>query len=234
MTSLPTRYVPSDSLSNVVECFWCLPRSVVRHEQKPILPDGSVDMIVSLGDSGPEVVLAGVTSKPKAPGSADRGERLGVSFVAGAASTVLGISAHESQTEDFTVLRGVLDLGVIDGRRVVLKPGDTFHLPAGVYHRPVNVGDDDLELEAVLTPGLESSNLFTDFSAVAVKHSGMGRFAGLSIVAERYAEMISFKPPVRMLMAVAAAMGRLFGMTLPATQASEAEMLPLEKRCTTK
>ena len=89
---------------------------------------------------------------------------------------------HPSQTEDYTVLRGTLDAGVIDGKRVVLKAGDTYHIPAGVFHLPANGGDDECELESVLTPGLESG------------------------------ESIHFKAPVRAAMSVAARAARLLGV----------------------
>ncbi|HEX3346397.1 MAG TPA: cupin domain-containing protein [Polyangiaceae bacterium] len=38
---------------------------------------------------------------------------------------------HASQTEDFRVVRGTLDLGKIHGKRVILRAGETFHVPAG-------------------------------------------------------------------------------------------------------
>jgi hypothetical protein len=130
---------------------------------------------------------------------------------------------HPSQTEDFTVLRGAFDLGVIDGKRIILKAGDTFHLPAGVYHLPANGGDDEMEVESVLTPGLESGDMFTDLFAVLRAHRGLAQFARVSVVFRRYATSIHFKAPVRAVMIVAAAIARLFGVrTLPAGIASPA------------
>jgi mannose-6-phosphate isomerase-like protein (cupin superfamily) len=130
---------------------------------------------------------------------------------------------HPSQTEDFTVFRGTLDLGVIDGKRILLKAGDTFHLPAGVYHLPANGGDDELELESVLTPGLESGDLFTDLYPVLREHRGLAQFVRVSVVFRRYTRSIHFKAPVRAVMIVVAAIARLFGVrTLPAGIASPA------------
>ena len=129
---------------------------------------------------------------------------------------------HPRQTEDFTVLRGTLDLGVVEGRHVVLRAGDAFHLPAGVYHLPANPGDDELEFEAVLTPGLESGAMFADLCAVMRDFRGLGRFARVSMVFRRYAKLISFKPPVRVVMMIVAVMAGLFGvMTLPASRAEQ-------------
>jgi mannose-6-phosphate isomerase-like protein (cupin superfamily) len=119
---------------------------------------------------------------------------------------------HPSQTEDFRVLRGALDLGIVEGRRVVLKAGDSFHLPAGVYHHPANPCDDELEFEAVLTPGLASADMFSDLSAVMLQHRGVARFARVSMVLRRYSRMISFKPPVRLVMTIVAAVARLLGV----------------------
>lgn len=120
---------------------------------------------------------------------------------------------HPSQTEDFTVLRGTFDLGVIDGKRVLLKAGDTFHLPAGVYHLPANGGDDELEIESVLTPGLEMGDMFTGLYAAFREHRGFARFVRVSMVFNRYTTSIRFKAPVRAAMSVVAATARLFGVT---------------------
>ncbi len=123
---------------------------------------------------------------------------------------------HPSQTEDFTVLRGALDLGVVDGRRVVLNAGETFHLPAGVYHLPACAGDGEVEFEAVLTPGLASGDMFTELYAVMREHRGVAQFARASMVFRRYASTIEFKAPARAAMRVAAAIAGAFGVTAPA------------------
>lgn len=136
---------------------------------------------------------------------------------------------HPSQTEDFKVLRGTLDLGVIDGKRVLLKAGDTFHLPAGVYHQPNSAEDGDVEIEAVLTPGLESADMFTNLYAVLRERRGLARFAGLSLVLHRYTRSIRFKAPVRAVMAVVSVIARVSGVgRLPARVPSPAHSLHSE------
>ena len=120
---------------------------------------------------------------------------------------------HPSQTEDYTVLRGTLDAGVIDGKRVVLKAGDTYHIPAGVFHLPANGGDDECELESVLTPGLESGDMFRDLYAVFREHRGLSQFVRASMVFRRYTKSIHFKAPVQAAMSVTAATARLLGVT---------------------
>ena len=111
---------------------------------------------------------------------------------------------HPTQSEAFTVLRGTLDLGVVDGRHVVLHAGDRFHLPAGVYHLPANRTDDELEFEGVLTPGLESADMFTDLYAVMREHRGLGRFARVAMVFRHYRRTITFKPVVAFAMRIVA------------------------------
>ena len=46
---------------------------------------------------------------------------------------------------DFRILRGKLSLGKVEGRDVVLAAGDTFTLPAGVFHKPATVGEEPVE-----------------------------------------------------------------------------------------
>jgi len=111
---------------------------------------------------------------------------------------------HPAQTEDFKVLRGTLDLGMVHGKHVVLKAGDTFHLPAGAYHLPANRADDELEFEAVLTPGLEAGDMFTELYAVMREHRGLAQFVRVSSVFRRYAKAISFRAPIRIVMRIAA------------------------------
>lgn len=91
---------------------------------------------------------------------------------------------HPRQREEFRVLRGTLDLGTIDGARVLLRAGETFSLPAGKYHRPLNAGDDELEFEATLTPGLDAAEMFASLYAAtrelrALRAGGWGVSAPL-------------------------------------------------------
>ncbi len=116
---------------------------------------------------------------------------------------------HPLQREDFRVLRGTLDLGMVQGARVVLRAGESFRLPAGAFHLPANGGDDELEFEAVLTPGLDSAQMFAALYTVTREHRGLGRFVRQSMVFRRYREVISFPLPVRVAMTVVAALGRL-------------------------
>jgi mannose-6-phosphate isomerase-like protein (cupin superfamily) len=127
---------------------------------------------------------------------------------------------HPAQTEDFRVLRGTLDLGKIDGKRVLLRAGETYHVPAGTYHLPTNGGDDELEIESTLAPGRVSADMFAALYQVTRDHRGLARFARVAMVMRRFARVITFAPPVSAVMCVVAGLARLFGVRL------EAERLP--------
>lgn len=128
---------------------------------------------------------------------------------------------HPAQTEDFKILRGTLDLGIIDGKRVRLNAGDTYHMPAGVYHLPANGGDGELEFEALLSPGLESADMFTALYTAMREHRGLGRFALVATVFVHYARVIHFRAPIRTVMKVTAAIARIFGTGVPNVQAPQ-------------
>jgi mannose-6-phosphate isomerase-like protein (cupin superfamily) len=126
---------------------------------------------------------------------------------------------HRTQTEDFRVLRGTLDLGKIDGKRVLLRAGDTFHLPAGTYHLPTNGGDDELEFEATLTPGRVSADMFAALYQVIRNHRGLAQFARVAMVMRKFTRVITFSAPVAAVMCVVAGLARIFGVRLEAERA---------------
>ena len=123
---------------------------------------------------------------------------------------------HPSQTEDFRVLRGTLEVGKIDGKRVLLHAGDTYHVPAGTYHLPRNGGNDELEFESTLTPGRVSADMFVALYQVTRDHRGLAQFARVAMVMRRFTRVITFSAPVRAVMCVVAGLARMFGMRLEA------------------
>jgi mannose-6-phosphate isomerase-like protein (cupin superfamily) len=127
---------------------------------------------------------------------------------------------HRSQTEDFRVLRGTYDLGKIGGKRVILRAGETYHLPAGTFHLPSNGGDDELEFESTLTPGRESAAMFAALYQVTREHRGLAQFARVSMVMRRFARVITFSVPVSAVMFVVAGVARMFGVRLEATDSA--------------
>lgn len=129
---------------------------------------------------------------------------------------------HREQREDFRVLRGTLDLGTVDGRRLLLRAGDAYGLPPGAYHLPANGGDDELEFESTLTPGLDSAEMFASLYRAQREHQGVARVAHTSAVFRRHTRAIDFKLPVRTVLTVVAAVARLLGLrTPPALAATE-------------
>jgi len=119
---------------------------------------------------------------------------------------------HPQQREDFRVLRGTLDLGPIDGQRVVLNAGDTYSLPAGVLHLPRNGGDDELEFEATLTPGLATAEMFAQVYTETRARRGLGRFVRVAMAFRRHGETIDFPQPVRTILDAVATLGRALGV----------------------
>lgn len=117
---------------------------------------------------------------------------------------------HPSQTEDFKVISGTLRLGVIDGVDVVLRAGDTYHLPAGVRHLPT--AEPGTVFEATMTPGLETADMFADLFEVFREHEGFGKIVRIAMVLRRYESNISFSPAFNALHSVLSALGRLAGL----------------------
>lgn len=120
--------------------------------------------------------------------------------------------SHPDMTEDFKVLRGTLDLGVVEGQRVVLRAGETFTLRPGVFHKPTNGGDDELEFEATLSPGRQAGEMFAALYTETKEHEGLAQFLRVAMVFRRYRHQIRFPAPVRVAMALAAGAARLFGV----------------------
>lgn len=118
---------------------------------------------------------------------------------------------HPEQREDFHVLRGTLDLGRIGGKRVRLKAGERYSLPAGVFHLPANAGNDEVELEATLSPGRDAANLFVELYTVTRERRGLDQFAHVMMVFRHYRKTISFPLPVRLVMTVVATLASLLG-----------------------
>jgi quercetin dioxygenase-like cupin family protein len=122
---------------------------------------------------------------------------------------------HPSHREEFEVIRGTLDLGRIDGKRVVLQAGDRYSLAPGKYHLPANAGDGELEFEATLTPGLDAASLFAALYDATREYRGLSRFTRVSIVFRHYKRTIAFPFPVRAVMCLVAALASFAGIRVP-------------------
>lgn len=122
---------------------------------------------------------------------------------------------HPGITENFSVLEGTLDLGLVRGERVVLNAGDTFSLPPGVFHKPANPDASNVVMECELTPGRDLAAMFRSLYAATRENRGLGQFLRQAMVLRRHTGSIWFPFPVRVGMSVAAALGRGFGLRAP-------------------
>jgi mannose-6-phosphate isomerase-like protein (cupin superfamily) len=130
-------------------------------------------------------------------------------------SSAPGYEAHPYQDEHYRVLSGEVDLGVMNGRRVVVKAGETFTIPAGTLHQPANRRSEPCEFESVLTPGLQSRRLFEAmYRALARHRSGPGLALRMALIFQRHAQEIRFQTPMRAVMLVLAAVARLLGVRI--------------------
>ena len=68
---------------------------------------------------------------------------------------------HANCEEVLYLLSGRLDHTVGD-EHVILGPGDTITVPAGVYHNAVNIGEDDADMIVVYSAGTREFELEGD------------------------------------------------------------------------
>ena len=119
---------------------------------------------------------------------------------------------HPAQSEEFLVLRGKLGLGKIDGEEVVLGAGDRYSLNANVFHHPQNVGDDVLEFEATLTPGLDAAEAFAKIYTETRTFAGFGQFVRVAMAFRTHTHVFRFPFPVGPVMAAVAGGARILGV----------------------
>lgn len=119
---------------------------------------------------------------------------------------------HPHQTEHFRVISGMFDLGYINGKRVELRAGQTFTLPAGTVHRPMNHHAEPAELEATLTPGLASAAMFRSTYAAIRTQRGIGFALRMALIIARHPAEVKFTPSVRIPMRLLAPVARLLGV----------------------
>ena len=137
------------------------------------------------------------------------------------------MSAHPSQRERFEVLAGTMEL-TVDGERHMLGPGDSFTVPAGARHLPLNVGDGELRVVGELRP----AGRFEEFLAqiTAVNNSGRGGLGYILSAAQvlyRFPDIEHATPLPRALdralFASRATAGKLFGLRIPRTSMTPTE-----------
>jgi quercetin dioxygenase-like cupin family protein len=119
---------------------------------------------------------------------------------------------HPEQTETFTVLRGRLDLGVVDGRHVVLSPGESLTIPPGTDHQPRAADDQEVAFEFTLTPGYDHAELFRALFFTAQDHRGLGRIVRFARLFRRFRHIIRFRRAFSMVLASMATVAGLLGI----------------------
>lgn len=118
---------------------------------------------------------------------------------------------HPTQEEHFRVISGVLDLGYVNGKRVELRAGQTFTLPAATLHRPQNCHAEPTEFEATLIPGLASATMFRSIYSMASTQRGFGLAVGMALIFDRHRDEIDFALPMRLTLRLLARAARLLG-----------------------
>jgi mannose-6-phosphate isomerase-like protein (cupin superfamily) len=119
---------------------------------------------------------------------------------------------HPSQAEDFRIISGVFDLGYVSGKRVELRAGQKFTLPAGTLHRPHNYQSAPAEFEASLTPGLTSAAMFRSIYSTARTQRGLGLALRMALIMDRHRAEIGFTLPVRLSLRLLGRLARLVGV----------------------
>lgn len=138
---------------------------------------------------------------------------------------------HPGITEEFRVIRGTFDLGMVNGEHVVLREGETFSLPPDTYHLPAcGEGCDECEFEATLTPGRTAAAMFASIYTETREHSGVGQFARVAMTFMEHEQTLTFKTPLRVVMRTVAGLARLFGVRPTPVDRSEPERVVVEAR----
>jgi mannose-6-phosphate isomerase-like protein (cupin superfamily) len=119
---------------------------------------------------------------------------------------------HPNQKESFHVLRGTLDLGTVDGARVLLGPGDRFVLPASVPHLPAAANGEAVEYEATLSPGLRMAGVFEALFRAEREHRGPGKVLRIALTIAAYRDSIRLSQPFGGLMKGLAFVARTLGV----------------------
>lgn len=100
------------------------------------------------------------------------GERCVLDFVAEPGGGVPEVHVHTGQTEIFRMRSGELHL-VVDGRPVVLRPGEEVTVPPNVPHSLVNRGEVDAVMEVEYRPALQSEWWLSTYHAAAERTGTM-------------------------------------------------------------
>jgi quercetin dioxygenase-like cupin family protein len=111
---------------------------------------------------------------------------------------VLGEHLHPSLRERFTVVQGQLTV-VRDGRRSVVRAGESADIEPGTWHDWWNEADEDALVRVEITPGERFVHLIeTTFGLAREGHvnaKGMPSPLQLALTAQEFADVIVFRKP---------------------------------------
>jgi quercetin dioxygenase-like cupin family protein len=132
---------------------------------------------------------------------------------------VAGAHRHPGVVERFRVLRGEVNF-LIDGREVVLGPGGSAEVPAGVVHDWWQVGAEEAVVVGEIDPGTRFTEMVGTFYGLArdgrVDSKGIPHPLQLALSARDYSDtMVMEKPPLwvqRLAFGVLAPIARARGL----------------------
>jgi quercetin dioxygenase-like cupin family protein len=126
---------------------------------------------------------------------------------------------HPFQEEDFTVLEGELTVK-LPGETVVLKPGDSLHIAAGIDHAMWNGTSKTTVVNWQVRPAMNSEHLFETAAGLAkdgkVNKKGMPGILQVALMANKYSKVFRLSKPSfavqRILFAVLSPFAFLVGL----------------------
>ena len=106
---------------------------------------------------------------------------------------------HPFQVEDFTVLSGELTVR-IDGQLMVLKPGNTLHIPSNKVHAMWNNTAGKTIVNWKVQPAMDTEHLLETVTGLAIdaktNNEGMPHILQVVLIANKYADVLRLtKPP---------------------------------------
>ena len=111
---------------------------------------------------------------------------------------VVGEHSHPGLHERFSVLRGEL-IVMRDGRRSVLRVGESVHIEPGVWHDWWNEGEADAVVRVEVTPGERFAHMIETLFGLAreghVNGKGMPTPLQLALTAQEFSDVIVFRKP---------------------------------------
>lgn len=105
---------------------------------------------------------------------------------------------HPAQEEHFRVIKGELTVKM-NGRIIILKPGDTLHIEKNMAHAMWNSSANDTIINWQVMPALNTENLLETITGLAIDNkanrNGKPPFLQLAIIANKYADNFRLAHP---------------------------------------